>query len=156
MASRVRSPITSRSHWLTLASKFIIRRPVAVVASRLSCRLTKGHAFFLEQLHEAVEIFDAAGEAVQLVDDDRPHLPRLDQRYQAFQARAPETFRAHPFIPDDLRHRPILHQGVGVDLLRLHVQAHPVSGLLTGTHPRIPDDLHVDSLHVDSLVYDPR
>jgi hypothetical protein len=57
-----------------------MRRPVAVVASKLSCRLTKATFFFSNTLHQPIKVCHATGKRIELVDDHRAHLPGFYHR----------------------------------------------------------------------------
>src|SRR5215813_4532206 len=65
--------MTSLSHWLTLAKRFIMSRPVAVVASRLSCRLTSATSRFAKSL---TSLSRSATERVSLSGREMSGTPR--------------------------------------------------------------------------------
>jgi hypothetical protein len=91
----------------------------------------------LEALHEPVEVGNAAGEAVELIDDDHLHLVGVDQGERDLQAQPLEVFRCIPFVAEDGQEVPILHQAIRLQLrlLRLHQDAIP--DLILGADPYI-------------------
>src|SRR5579864_6012672 len=72
MASHVRSPTASRSHWLTAVMMFRTSRPAAGPVSSNSA--TETSATPLEVFQQRAQILHASGEPIELRDDDRLHF----------------------------------------------------------------------------------
>ena len=114
-------------------------RPAADPVSSDSATLTTRRGG--EALEQLGQVLDAAGEPVQLGDDDNIHRARVDQGQKPLHARAVERLGRFG-VHDDLRQVRPLHHGHRADLFRLRRERNPVVRLLLRAHPNVADCLH--------------
>ena len=112
------------------------------MASRDLLQAHQGDVVALEEAYQLIQVGHAAGEAIELIDDDGLHLARRHQGEERLEAGPFEVLGAIAFVANDVHERPILHQGIGFELRLLSTHGHAVPGLVLGTDTHIPDHLH--------------
>ena len=73
--SRMSSEVTSRSNWANDSRTLRVNRPIEVVVLNCCVTETKDTPCWIEELDQLGEVRQRAGQAVDLVDDDKVDLP---------------------------------------------------------------------------------
>jgi len=118
--------MTSPSHWLTLARRFIIKPDGRGGRVEGLLQAHEGNTFALKELHKLLQVDDSRGEPIELVDDDCLDSAALDQGQEALQTGALEVLGTLALIPNELQEPPILDRSIRLDLRLLGGDAHAV------------------------------
>jgi hypothetical protein len=137
MAVAVRSPMASRSHWLTLARTFNTRRPAALRVSICSPTREQRRALREVALHEGAEVANGAGEPIQLHHEQRVGFVGIEHPQGAREARAIQALRALARVDNHGHEIQLEKRGVRLHLGALRVQGNALVGLLVRAHPEI-------------------
>ncbi len=88
-------------------------------------------------LDQLAKVDDAPGQPVQLHDQERLGVPRLEHSKGSLESGPVQGLRAHPSVNDDLDQVEIVQLRVGLDLGALGIEAHAFVRLLFGADSKV-------------------
>ena len=142
MASRVRSPIASRSHWLTAVMMFNTRRPAAEPVSSDSATDTRATPRPLEALQQRAQILHAPREPIELSDDHRLYIAGINEPEQPRHTRTVQALGGLSAVDDDVDQVGVVDHGHGPNLLGLGFERNAPVRLLVCGNPNIANCFH--------------